>query len=383
MTPRERVLATLRHQEPDRVPYDLGATIYTGIHHLPYARLREALGLETRAPTIWHLSGQLAKVDEDVIRKLHIDAAGALTKPSATWRFELEEDEEYRYYTDEWGIRHRMPKDKGLYYDVCCSPLAEADDRHAIARHRFPDPDDRTRLTGLRDAANWARRNDLSFVMGSLGAGMFEMGQRLRGFTAFMEDLIINQPLAEALLDRILELKLAYWRRVLDELDGLVDIAAEPDDYGMQSGLFMSPALWRKLFKPRLRQLFTAIKRQAPVFIFFHTCGSVYDILPDLIEIGVDILNPVQVSAKNMNSARLKREFGEALTFWGGGVDTQEILPRGTPGQVKDEVTRRIHDLAPGGGFVFTTVHTIQADVPPENILAMWDTLQAEGAYRR
>jgi uroporphyrinogen decarboxylase len=131
-----------------------------------------------------------------------------------------------------------------------------------------------------------------------------------------------------------------------------------------------------------LRQLFSHIKRCAPhVSIFFHSCGSIYEIIPDLIEVGVDILNPVQVDAANMDTKRLKREFGDCLTFWGGGVDTQRVLPRGTTEQVREEVKRRIEDLAPSGGFVFATVHNIQADVPPENILAMWEAVQEFGRY--
>jgi len=174
-----------------------------------------------------------------------------------------------------------------------------------------------------------------------------------------------------------------YWEKALSLLGDLVDVVQEGDDYGGQQGLLISPRIWRDVFKPRLHQLFSHIKRCAPhVFIFFHSCGSIYEIIPDLIEVGVDILNPVQVAAANMDTKRLKREFGDCLTFWGGGVDTQKILPRGTPEQVREEVKRRIEDLAPGGGFVFATVHNIQADVPPENILAMWEAVQEFGRYR-
>lgn len=174
-----------------------------------------------------------------------------------------------------------------------------------------------------------------------------------------------------------------YWEKALSIVGDLVDVVQEGDDYGGQNGLLISPQIWRQVFKPRLKQLFSHIKRHAPhVFVFFHSCGSIYEIIPDLIEVGVDILNPVQVAAANMDTKRLKREFGKDLTFWGGGVDKQKVLPRETPEQVREEVKRRIEDLAVGGGFVFTTVHNIQADVPPENILAMWEALQEFGRYR-
>jgi uroporphyrinogen decarboxylase len=245
------------------------------------------------------------------------------------------------------------------------------------------DPVEDARFDELRDFAEKVRNEGRAFVLGGISAGMLEMGLWLRGFENFFCDLHENRSLAEAICDKILELKMRYWEKALSLLGDLVDVVQEGDDYGGQQGLLISPQIWREVFKPRLRQLFSHIKRCAPhVFIFFHSCGSIYEIIPDLIEVGVDILNPVQVAAANMDTKRLKREFGDCLTFWGGGVDTQRVLPRGTTEQVREEVKRRIEDLAPGGGFVFATVHNIQADVPPENILAMWEAVQEFGRYR-
>ncbi|MDH7570371.1 MAG: uroporphyrinogen decarboxylase family protein, partial [Armatimonadota bacterium] len=214
-------------------------------------------------------------------------------------------------------------------------------------------------------------------ILGGVCAGLTEMSLWLRGFENFFADTAANKPLAEAMLDLILETKLRYWERALAEVGDLVDVVMEGDDLGMQQSLLMSPRTYRELVKPRQAQLFGFIKKQAPVFTFFHTCGSVVEIIPDLIEVGVDILNPVQVSAAGMDTRVLKREFGNDIVFWGGGVDTQRILPRGSVQEVRDEVRRRLDDLAHGGGFVFATVHNIQADVPPQNILAMWETLQS------
>jgi uroporphyrinogen decarboxylase len=172
-------------------------------------------------------------------------------------------------------------------------------------------------------------------------------------------------------MERILEIKLEYWARMLPALGDAVDVVGEADDLGGQARLLFSPATYRALVKPLHRELFDFLHARTDAKVFFHTCGAVRDLLPDLIEIGVDILNPVQVSAAGMDTGELKREFGRDLVFWGGGVDTQRVLGSGAPAEVRAEVRRRIDDLAPGGGFVFATVHNIQPDVPAENILAM------------
>jgi len=185
------------------------------------------------------------------------------------------------------------------------------------------------------------------------------------------------------LLDAIAEVKMKYWERALALVGKNVMMVSEADDLASQNCALISPQLYRKLIKPRHTKLFSFIKKHAAVDvkIFYHSCGAVAPLLPDLIEAGIDILNPVQVSAAGMDTKELKRQFGKDLTFYGGGVDTQRILPRGTPAEVRDEVRRRIDDLAPGGGFIFNTVHNIQADVPPENIVAMWEAVREYGVY--
>ncbi|MBI1928401.1 hypothetical protein HYR99_29680 [Candidatus Poribacteria bacterium] len=263
------------------------------------------------------------------------------------------------------------------------SPLADAESPADIERYPFPDPVDDGRFAGLREVAEQGRAEGRAFVLGGICAGMLEMGQWMRGYENFFCDLAGNRPLAEAFCDKIIELKMCYWEKVLPLVGDLVDVIQEGDDYGGQNGLQVSPQLWREMFKPHLAQLLPQIKKLAPhVFIFFHSCGSIRDIIPDLIEVGVDVLNPVQVGAANMDSKQLKQEFGDELSFWGGGVDTQFVLPNGTPQQVRDEVKRRIDDFAPSGGFVFNTVHNIQADVPPENIMAMREAVREFGQYQ-
>jgi uroporphyrinogen decarboxylase len=208
-----------------------------------------------------------------------------------------------------------------------------------------------------------------------------EIYARLRGFENFFIDFAQNKKTAAKFLDRILELRLAYWERMFEEVGDLADVVDTADDLGAQHSMLISPRTYRELVKPRHKELFDFIHKHSNAKIFFHSCGAIRPIIPDLIEIGCDILNPVQVSARDMDSAELKREFGKDLVFWGGGVDTQAVLDSGTPRQVRDEVKRRLNDLMPGGGFVFNTVHNIQANVPVENIIAMIETVREYGKY--
>ena len=195
-------------------------------------------------------------------------------------------------------------------------------------------------------------------------------------------DMASNEALAGAVLDKMTELKLAFWEMALPRLAGVVDVISEADDYGTQASQLISPRMFRKQVKPRLQVLFQRIKQLAPgAKLFFHSCGNVRPLLPDFIELGVDILNPVHTRATGMEPVALKRDLGREIAFWGGGVDTQDVLPHGTPLQVKDDVRRNIEALAPGGGFVFNTVHNIQADVPPENVAAMLEALTEFGVY--
>jgi uroporphyrinogen decarboxylase len=206
------------------------------------------------------------------------------------------------------------------------------------------------------------------------------MALRIRGMEEFLMDLVERPAEAERLLDKVLEVKLQYWTAALEDLGDVVDVLAEGDDFGTQTSPLISPSTFRQVFRPRLAGLVGAMKRAAPeAFVFFHSCGSVRGILPDLIEIGVDALNPVQITAAGMEPAALKRDFGRDIAFWGGGIDTQEVLPRGTPEEVREAVRRSVAALASGGGFVFCTIHNIQADVPPENVVAMWEALRECG----
>jgi uroporphyrinogen decarboxylase len=218
-------------------------------------------------------------------------------------------------------------------------------------------------------------------MMGCLSAGIQELTAWMRGYDNYYPDFVNNERLLARVMDKVLELKMAYWEKALELGGEYLDVIQEADDLAGQNKLLISPRTYRAVCKPRHKELFDFIHAHTDAKIFFHSCGAVRPIIPDLIEVGIDILNPVQVSSPGMDTVELKREFGQDITFWGGGVDTQHVLGDGTPQQVRDEVKRRIDDLAPGGGFIFATVHNIQPNVPPENLVALWETLQEHRSY--
>jgi len=376
MTSRERVMTTLRHQEPDRVPFDLGSTGSTGINADTYVKLRKLLGLPEREPFIRDVKQHLAAVDEDVLLRLEVDTRGVQRKSGSSYHFDMKENADSYFYTDEWGITYKKPKPDGLYFDILHSPLADARTVADVENHSWPDPVDEQRIGSSVEAAHRvATETDKCIVVGSMMSGLLEMGCWLRGFENFYMDLAMGSAVGEAILDKLTEIKLGYWGALLPRLGENVDIVRQGDDYGQQQGLLISRDTYRKYFFPRFQEIFSFMKKNAgkEVFTFFHCCGAVRELIPDFIECGVDILNPVQVNAAGMGSKELKAEFGDSISFWGGGVDTQHVLPHGTEQELRDEVRRRIDDLAPGGGFVFATVHNIQGDVPPESVITMWE----------
>jgi len=318
-----------------------------------------------------------------MLQRLGVDTRGLFPLTSNQIRQPLLDAGDYWEYHDEWGLIHRRPKEGGLYFSLVKSPLdGMSVTTEQIAAHPWPVAADPARIAGLREQAQSFRDAGYAVVLKGLCAGLCEVASRLRGMENFLVDLMVDEAAACALLDKILELKVEFWQMALEDLGDLVDVVLEADDYGTQDSQLVPPAKFRSIFKPRLSQLFADIKQAAPhTKLLFHSCGSVREIIPDFIEIGVDILNPVHVTAAGMEPTGLKRDFGDALCFWGGGVDTQGILPRGTPEQVREDVKRNVEALMPGGGYVFNTVHNIQADVPPENLAAMYEALAEYGVY--
>ena len=383
MNSRERIIAALNHCEPDRIPFDLGSCQVTGIHVVAYQNLRNALGLPQVEIKMCDVLQQLASIDEDVITRLGIDTRGLYPLNSHNWQVVDQDVGDYWAYCDEWGITHHRPKENGLYYSVVNVPLPQPDlTVEDIRNYPWPEVGNPERMAGLRKLALSYRTSGCAVVLKDAFAGIFEFAQRIVGMENLLMMMITNEKAACALFDKLLELKLNYWQTALAELGDLVDVVTYADDYGTQESQIISPDMFRRLLKPRVKVLFEAFIKSAPhAKRFFHSDGNVRPLIPDFIEIGVDILNPIHIRAKHMEPAGLKRDYGQDLVFWGGGVDTQGILPHGTPQEIKDDVRRNIEALASGGGYVFNTIHNIQADVPPENLIAMWEALQEYGVY--
>lgn len=388
MNSRERVLTALNHKEPDRVPYDMGATVVTGIQAKAYSRLRTYLGLPEKEAVIIDILQQLAQVDDDVMDRLGVDFRNISPRSTASFKIELKvtPDGRYSYFHDEYQIGWRMPMDGGLYYDMFEHPLSGEITAEMVENYSLPDPLDPSRFDGLREAAiRVLEQEKRALVIGNISAGIFELYLWTRGFKDGYTDWAGNPELAKTILRKYTDLQLAYWERMFEVMeDTPIDVVQMADDLAGQNSMLISPVSYRRLLKPFHKEMFDYIHSKTDAKIFFHSCGAIRALIPDLIDVGVDILNPVQVSAANMDSAELKREFGKDICFWGGGVDTQNAFDEShTPDQVRADVRKRLEDFMPGGGFVFNTVHNIQGNVPPENIMAMWETLQEYGVYQK
>ena len=398
MTSRQRVLTALRHEQPDRVPLDIGSLESSGISALAYNRLREHLGLGQGQTQVFEPYQQVAKIEDDLIDALEIDTALLAIEP-LEWKDAILPDGSPCRIPARWdpqpdagggwsvrdGDGHtiaRMP-DGGFYFEPVYAPLAditdpaELDDHlNAIGSYDWPGFADET----LDDIAARAERlfaeTDRAIVF-NLQCHLMAAGMFLRGYEQFMVDLLAEKPLVHGFLRRLTD---AYKRRVeqtLTRLDPFIQVVLVNDDLGTQNGPITSPDTYREMILPYQRELFGHIKQHTRAALLLHSCGSVVEFIPDLLDAGIDALNPVQVSAAGMDSAELKKRFGDRLTFWGGGCDTQHVLGSGSPADVEAEVRRRVADFSPGGGFVFTQVHNVQPDVPPENIVAMVNALRA------
>jgi len=391
---RNRILTALEHKEPDRVPVDLGGTESSGITAIAYNRLKRHLNLSGRSQ-IYDISQMICKVEEPVVESVGSDAVPLLIEPRS-WKpwtlvdgspaeiparanLRRTDDGEVVQLSENGQVVARSTS-SGYYLDNVSPPLADACSTAHIEKYRYfenfdwPDYLDETYEDLNRKAKKLYQETDY-LIVGNLWVHIFAAGQALRGYENFMTDLIANQKLAHCLMENLMNV---YMKRVSEYAEAVgeyVQVIEVNDDLGAQFGPQLNPDLYRKMIKPYHRKLWSYIKEKTGCYLLFHSCGSVYDFIPDFIEMGIDALNPVQVSARNMDTARLKREFGSEISFWGGGCDTQRVLPFGTTDEIEEEVKRRVDDLASDGGFVFTQVHNIQPDVPPENIMAMYNAL--------
>ena len=368
MNSRERVLAALNHQEPDLVPIDMGSTENTTLCQIAYINLREYLGMPPDpAPYVINRMMDSIFPSEDLIDCYQIDFKAV--RPSSAYVPDITELADG--FIDEYKIRWRQTK---YYYDMVEHPLAEKN-LEDLDHANYADPYIPGRRVGVREQAKYLHEStDFCVTVGHIAMGPFEMSGNMRSYTKFLMDLYIDPEYATALLNKNLENTIGFWDVYLNEVGEYVDVVCQGDDLGTQIGPWISPEMYRKWIKPRHAELFKFIRSKTEAKIFLHSCGSVYDLIPDLIEVGVQALNPVQVTAKNMDLRKLKKEFGDVLSFWGGGVDTQKVLPNGSVEEIKDHVKEVLDIMAPGGGFIWVPVHNIQSDIPPEKIHAAYQT---------
>jgi len=381
LSSRERVLLSINHEEPDRVPIILGTSNTTGMKVAPYRGLQKFLGVESIERYIydWPELGTVLP-DETVLRRLHSDARGLLDR-YPEWVYERNRlRPEHSPFMDDWGSG-QSEVEPGIWYPGV-HPMSEAKTLDEIEKYPWPDMDDLTRVAHVKaEAQKLANENEFAIIGTPWLLFPLERAFALQGMDTFLMNLALYPDFSEALLHKIASLCKTLMGHFLDAAGDNLDMIKIGDDIGTQNSLLMSPKMYRKILKPIHADYIACIKERTKAKVFFHTDGDVFDLIPDFIEIGVDILNPIQTSAGKMsNLAELKSRFGKNLTFC-GAVDTHHILPNGTPQQVRDEVRRVINIMAPGGGYMLASVHTIMSEVPPENILTMVDAVEEFGKY--
>jgi len=398
----------VEHREPDHLAVDLGSTPSSGISAVGYANLVKHLGTVDQHTRVYDVVQQLAQPSDEVLDQFGIDAVDVgRTFNSA--------DSDWKPMTLPSGVEVEIPawfdpvhQDNGAWeafngdgLRIAAMPLGA----NFFDQTHFPYldgyPDDFSGLSSAMSTVLWSalvhspwdhagdddfwetlRANTLALrastdraLMMVVGCNLFEWGTFLRRIDNFLMDLVVDQANAERMLDALLELHFETLDKVLAAVGDIVDIIRFGDDLGMDGGPIMSPDTYRTIFKPRHAALNAYVHERSDLKTFLHSCGSIHALLPDLIEAGVDIINPVQISAANMEPERLKRDFGNDITFWGGGADTRKVLPKGTLDEVKDHVRYNIETFAPGGGFVFVPAHNMLPDIPPQNIVAMFEAV--------
>jgi len=382
MTPRERVLAALNHQQPDRVPIDLGGN-QTGIHKFAYRSLLDHLGIADELE-IMDAVQQLAKPCEALLQRLHVDtryiAAGAAAGFDGQVIAAERDGRSWYDLTDEFGVTWSMPADSPLYMDITYHPLADAE-LGDIRHYPFPKGDDPGRFEGLRERALRLREETPYAVVSGISGVVYEICWYMRGLENWFVDVASQPEFCEALLDQTLKFWMDWFRAFLDEVGDLVDVIMLGDDLAGQTGPLFRPDFYRSIVKPRQKELVQYVRSRTEAKVWYHTCGSCVEYIPDLIDNGIDILNPVQIGTVGMEPADLKARFGNQLTFWGGAIDAQHVLPTATPDVVREHVRRNLEAFKPGGGYVFNNVHNLQAGIPPENVLALYDAAYEFGFY--
>lgn len=384
MDSRERVLASLNHKEPDRVPIDFAGTGVSTICYQAYDNLRDYLDMPPKPFDPNDLGGAtwagVVKPHEDMYQRLRSDVEMVGMRDPQSWNLKIEFGEKYDTYIDEWGTRLYRPKG-GHYFDYTDFPIKEGTVESFRKWKNFPDPRDPGRWKGFREECLQVRERGRALTSFSVfGGGIFEQPARIMPMEEFLIGIGGDPKFSDLVLGTMYDIYYDATQKMLEEVGDILDVWVYWDDLSGQNGPLVSPRWYEKHLMPLHRKLFDKVQSMTDAKIFFHTCGSVKTWIPYLIDVGVDILNPVQISAEDMDPFELKKEFGKDIVFWGGACNPQDTLAFGTPEQVADEVSRNIDALAPGGGFILANVHNIQNLVPPENIVAMFDTAYEYGS---
>jgi len=405
VTSRERVLAALNHEEPDRPPIDLSGHRSSGLAAIVYPKLREALGLPPKPVRVYDPVQQLAIVDEDVLERFHVDTVelgrgfaladedwADWTLPDGTpcqmpvWALPERERGRWVLRSASGRVIGAMP-DGALYFEQTCYPFCEGLAPNAVVEAMDetmwcavasppgplvsgPEGDAR-----LAEGARKLRESTDRAIIGLFGGNLIEMGQYFWRNDVFLTLLCAEPETIHVFLDKLVAVHLVALERFLTAAGPYIDVVLFGDDLGMQFGPQISPEMYRAFFKPRHKRMWMRAKELADVKVMLHSCGGIRELIPDLIDAGLDAVNPVQITCRGMAAAGLKADFGTDIVFWGGGCDTQRVLPYGPPDEVRRHVTEQVSILRPGGGFVFQQVHNILANVPPQNIIAMFDAV--------
>jgi len=382
MSSRERVLTAINHEQPDRIPLVIGVSNATGIKMTPYRGIKDLIGVQAPNNYIydWPELGT-AEIDEDTMRRLHSDVRGVLDlEPEKTRKWNRNRDP-HSDYVDSWGSGQTeiMPDD----WFPNIHPLVRAETVEDLnAYPSWPDMSDPTRIAHVRNRARrLAEENQYAILATPWLLFPFERAYAMQGMEVFLLNMAMNRDFARALLEKIADYCKQLMGPFLEELGENVDIIKIGDDLGTQSSLMISPEMYREILKPVHADFISFIKARTKAKIFFHSDGDVAPLIEDFIEMGVDILNPIQTSAGSMSDLpSLKKRFGDNIVFC-GAIDTHDILPFGTVEEVRQEVRRVMQILGPGGGCMIGAVHTVMNDVPPENVLAMVDAVEEFGRY--
>ncbi|MCZ7574160.1 MAG: hypothetical protein M5U01_36890 [Ardenticatenaceae bacterium] len=413
MNSRERVWAAIRHEEADRVPIDVGGTGVTSINLIAYANLRRHLGVTEGAPRIFHTWLHVPEMEAATTERLHADTVtlpryrmslGIPNVDFKPWTYDFIEGMQFQVPVDftpgrnesgdyiwvEDGITlAESPKEGTHGFGLRYHPLhdvttpQEIDDwfdtyeGNFLGRIRVTDEE----LVWAREFARQLRETTDKAIVADYFATVLENGQGIIGWDTIYMHMLDRPDLVHHFFERLVHEVVTGIKRYLGAVGEYLDVFMLADDIGHQRGPMMKPDLYREMVLPGHKALFQTVHENSRAAVFFHTDGAVMDLLPDLINAGMDIFNSVQTDSANMDPMELKRRFGKNITFWGGGVDTHRVLPLGTPEQVREDVRRRVKIFAPGGGFVFASIHNILGDVPPENILAAFDAAYEFGRY--